>query len=105
MIEHNFKHTAVVRRKATTSDGGGGFTEVWSDYLSIKAAIRQLNSSEVYRNEARGLNTTHRLYTPIADIKDGDRVVMNGVTYEVKGKPNNPHQLNQFLQIELNELT
>lgn len=44
--------------------------------------------------------STHRLYTAVADILEGDRVVYGGVTYEINFVFD-PMNFGQFLQIDM----
>ena len=55
------KHKIIVQEKTQTSDGMGGFTEVWSDLLPTRAAIWPLNAREQMDALKLELSVNHRI--------------------------------------------
>ena len=55
------KHKIIVQEKTQTSDGMGGFTEVWSDLLPTRAAIWPLGAREQMDALKLELSVNHRI--------------------------------------------
>lgn len=84
--------TAVIRRLTRDSDGGGGFTETWTDVATVACRIAPLAGGERITSSARGSTvgervvdeTTNVVTLPAtADVTEKDRLVIDGRTYDV----------------------
>ena len=87
-IERFFTTPFVVQRPSITNTGGEavrGFSPVGS----FAGHLEQLSAAERVRDQRTEAESTHRLYCSLTtDIKAGDQVVANSITYEVIGEPN-----------------
>jgi len=77
-----FKPFAVTRPHMVKNKHGD-WVEEFQTHIQGSGYIRLLSGSEVLVSEKHTFVSTHRLYTAIMDIKKGDRITQNGVTYSV----------------------
>jgi len=103
MIEHRLTQTITVSRKTTSGRNTiGSPTEVYTPRTeTVPGLIRQLSASEQTQGGRRASKSTHRLYTMIIDLIDTDRVLCDGITYEVVGPPNKLQNMGRFMQTDL----
>jgi hypothetical protein len=91
-MDDTLTETCTIRRVARSEDGQGGWTEGWADeYADVpcrldpfQAVVSQYDTAA---HNARIANVDeYALRVKAAqDILPGDRVVLNGITYEVEG--------------------
>lgn len=55
------KHIVAIQQKVSTSDGMGGYTNVWADLYETRAAIWPMKSSEILDAMKLELNTDHKI--------------------------------------------
>jgi SPP1 family predicted phage head-tail adaptor len=93
-----------VQESTATADGLGGQTETWSAVSGlgeVNGRRRLLSGNEIIANEKRGYNSTHRFYCDYtSSITEGQRIVYGGEYYSIKFV-DNPHNENEFLQIDV----
>jgi SPP1 family predicted phage head-tail adaptor len=96
--------TFSVQSTTATPDSYGTQTEGWSNVAGlseVKGHMRRLSANEIIQNEKRGYNSTHRFYCNYtSSITAGMRIVYSGSNYKIVAPPDNPHEQNEFLQID-----
>lgn len=103
-IETYYESGIVIQRKTSVSNGLGGMVDSWSTHLTIDGRIRPLSGNEKISADKNTLYVTHRLYCSILDITEKDRVLFNGVKYEVKFVAN-PMNFGRYLMVDLEEVS
>ena len=73
---------------------------------NLRGEFKQKSSSEVIENGVVVVvvNTTYSTWYK-ADIKAGDQLVINGVTYEIKGKPDDVEGRKRYMVCNLEEIS
>jgi SPP1 family predicted phage head-tail adaptor len=98
---------ALARKRATfqslqtTPDGGGGFTQQWTGFtvwaqFSPDRAREKIQQGRIADNQSGVLRV--RSSTATRAINDTYRVVLDGVTYNVKSN-SNPDQRNDVIEL------
>ncbi|MGE5353908.1 MAG: hypothetical protein ACM3P0_17610 [Acidobacteriota bacterium] len=98
MITDFFDTEIQVLRKSQVESGGvvkNAFTPV----TTTQGKNTTLGSREAEENSRRGFVSTHRTYMEVVDVKNGDKLLINGEEFEVKDV-RNPMGLNKFLQVD-----
>lgn len=104
-ISHLLTQSVTIQRAGTRTDGVGDTQPDWSTPVETEVLgwLTQLSASEVLGNRDAQVSDW-RLFLPAdTTINAGDRVVANGITYEVDGLPANrptprgPHHLEAAL--------
>ena len=92
------------QEKSGSSDSMGGESETWSNVTAltnINARMRLLSGDEIIENDKRGFKSSHRAYCDYnSSITKSLRVVYNSEYYTIKFI-DNPHNENEFLQIDV----
>ena len=91
----------TVERSSKGVDSWGNPIQVWSTHDVVKGVIRQLSGSEANVSNKDTPISTHRMYCRKTDIKTIDRLLFNGVYYDVENV-NNVMNFDELLQVELN---
>lgn len=99
-IRSYFKQDFTSQRNEKVDNGCGGWADVWSNYISSNGCIRGLKGDESFKNDKLTAESTHRLYCNILDIIKEDRIIFDGITFEVLFV-NNVMQMGKHLQIDL----
>jgi len=99
--DHYGSQNIIIERATEAADGSGGTTKTWSTHLTLDGLIQPLSSQELLILERIGNKSTHKLYTDVEDILVTDRVVENGVTYNITGSPINPGNRDHHLETKL----
>lgn len=92
---------ATFRSLVITPDGAGGSTQAWTDYatvwaqLSPERAREKLQQGRIADNQAGVLRVRSSAATRL--VNDTYRVVVDGVTYDVRSHTN-PDQTNDMLE-------
>lgn len=74
----------IIQRETRVEGSYLGDTVTWSTHLSLKGSIQNISGYEAIQAEKLGVNATHRLYiNGSSDIKKNDRVLYNGVYYQI----------------------
>ncbi len=80
-------HRVTLQAVTRTPDGGGGFTESWSDLAdapTVYAAIRPLSGAEVFRFRQVSTEATHRIVIRYrADLTPARRIVHASDVYDI----------------------
>lgn len=100
MIENYYDTDGVIQRKTSTKNGIGGQTESWVNHLTLKGRLRLLNGDKKVSGNKKTIDATHRWYCDVVDILETDRLIVKGKTYLIKFI-DNPHDLNRFLQLDV----
>ena len=83
----SLRHMLRLQEKASTPDGGGGFTYVWQDVASnpeVYASIEALSGREDLRHYRLLTAVTHRLQIRYRDDVTADMRLTDGVNhYEI----------------------
>jgi hypothetical protein len=110
MIQDYFKDTAVVQKCTRSDDGNGGWTESWDPDTSIgdsgviKGLLSDVSSNDKYEYSKMGIDASYTFYTGIYNILSSHRIIYNGITFKILGKPKNPMNQNDHLKIPLKEI-
>ena len=100
-IESFYNQEFQIMRYTMTSSGYGGVQGAWSEHLKVIGRLRPMTADERLRADKVSLDSTHRLYTSIADIVSKDRVIdVYGNNYAIKGLKN-PMNMDNHLEIDL----
>lgn len=82
--------TATIQRRTAVSDSGGGRTYTWATAATVTARISPIGGGEgtgvgiATRGDRVSEETTHIVTLPQGtDVRESDRVVIAGVTFEV----------------------
>lgn len=95
------EHTATVQRSALTAGNfGARGSSVWSDLATgVSCSLQALGESERMRGDAILETGTHQMWVASTqDIKGRDRVVIDGVTYEVLGPAGDHSKMSMGMQ-------
>jgi len=96
----------VIQRKTVADNGFGGQTETWTTHLTVQGFIDWISDSGI---DAAGQRQT--ILRPIMmtktgqDIKQYDRAVWDGTTYNITNKPDNVMSRNHHLEFMLEVVT
>jgi SPP1 family predicted phage head-tail adaptor len=75
----------TIQRKATVSDGMGGFTTSWVTLATIRGDVRPLSGREALQAMQLQASVTHRVYIRYrADLKPADRLMMRGQPIQIR---------------------
>lgn len=100
-IESYYVSGIVIQRQGTvTRSALNAKIAAFATHLTVAGRIRPLSGREQANSMRENVFSTHRLYTAVADILEGDRVVYGGVTYEINFVFD-PMNFGQFLQIDM----
>jgi SPP1 family predicted phage head-tail adaptor len=97
------RHRVRLQALALASDGGGGYTESWSDLAEIWARVRPLTGVELTLGEQRQHRVTHEViirYRP--GIQPGQRLIYDGRALYILGIVN-ADERNAFLALHCEE--
>ncbi len=77
---------AIIWRRATVSDGGGGQTEVWNPIATVACRSSPVAGGEgAIRGDRIEDEATQIVTVPaLTDVTEVDRLVINSVTYNIK---------------------
>lgn len=78
--------TCMIQRRTPASDGGGGYTETWTDLAGpVRCRIEPAAGGEAGTTADRvDDETSHVAYLPaLTDITEADRVTIAGQSYDV----------------------
>lgn len=89
-----------IERLLKVRSGLGWSSEYIAHIELYNGVIDMLSGEEILANQNIQIESTHILIGPLADIKEGDRVIHNGIVYDVK-YVDNPMNLNKHLEITL----
>ncbi len=81
------KHRVTIEEPVRTSDGGGGFTEIWqsiADTPEVSASIVPVSGSEQLRFHQLGASVTHAIVIRYRnDITPAMRIVKGATVYDI----------------------
>ncbi|MGX9392564.1 phage head closure protein [Nitrobacteraceae bacterium UC4446_H13] len=95
---------ATFQRFTSVSDGAGGVTETWSDFVAVWAqfsperAREKIQQGRIADNQAGALRV--RSSSTTRQIGPTYRVVLDGVTYNIRSVVN-PDQRNDMLEFAI----
>ena len=95
-------HEVTVQVRTKTPDGGGGFTESWTDAFSVSGLMDTPSSSDIFR--AQQMNYTldrNFIYEYRKDTKAGMRIIFEEETYEVSARPRDQGGKHEIMQAPL----
>jgi len=93
----------TLQSSTLTSDGQGGFTEVWASAGTFLGRISPLTAQERLLQDKETMLTTHRIYCDNMDILPDDRIKWGDYYFQVIGIIN-PSELYHHLEIEVREI-
>lgn len=96
-LQRSLRSRAVTRRSARVSDGEGGWTEGYADYLlDVRCRRRPVGDSDTEIAEQLAAVIAHVVYfEPTEDVVRGDQVVVDGyeLVLEATTKPSRARYL------------
>lgn len=87
---NEYPHTVTFQAHTKVSDGGGGYTETWSDFFTTEAFVCPVKSFELYQSQQTSNPVNHSVFFPYQEGVKGDMRVMwhdRNQTLEVQSKP------------------
>lgn len=100
MVE--FPHSVTFLTEQKVSDGGGGFTMSWVDYVTIDAFMDTPTSREMFQAQQLQTPLDRNLYYAYrTDILPSMRVRHGTDTYELQGKPMDQGGQNEIMMVPL----
>lgn len=101
MITGLYNKTVDVMRITKTSDGMGGWTEAEVVHIdNLPCRINWLRGSERVQFDKDTYFRDAKLYCAVVDITNKDRIVYDGITYEVVNV-SNPDNMDRYLIVEM----
>ncbi len=90
---HLLTQPVTILRAATSTDGVGDTIEDWSTptETTVNGWLTQISESEVINRRDAQISDAHLFLDADVDILATDRVIANGVLYEVNGPPAHAH--------------
>jgi len=98
------RHVVKVQEQTDTADGLGGFSTVWSDKFTTRAAIWPLSSKEqldAMKLESVVTNKIRIRYR--SGITSKNRIKFGSRIFNIKGTPINPDERNIMLDMLVTE--
>lgn len=78
------RHYCAVQRLVQTTDGEGGFTNVWSTVGNIWASVKPIRAVQVFEMKSINVDATHHITTRgYGDITEKDRILFKSRYLEV----------------------
>lgn len=105
-IDHLLIHEASLHRATKSKNSAGGRAEKWGYVQEVTCRFTVYNPQDVERlDEQRvGYPTLYKVITRgDEDIREGDRFVFKGRTFEVLSPPLDPSFLGHHLEIQVAE--
>ena len=82
----NLRQRISIEQLARTPDGQGGFTESWSEFASVWAAIEPASASERYFAQRIESNISHKITIRWLDnVKSEMRIIFEGRIFQIHG--------------------
>lgn len=101
----DLRHRVTLQALGLTPDGGGGFTEFWSDLTEIWARIRPVAGVELTLGEQRQHRVTHEVAIRYRlGIQPSQRLIYDGRVFTILGIVN-ADERNGFLNLHCEERT
>lgn len=60
-LASRLKHQITIQQPTRTSDGMGGFTQVWNTFATVRAAVEPLRGKEQFEHQQIQSSITHRI--------------------------------------------
>ena len=99
------RHRVRLQAIELTGDGGGGFTEAWSDLAEIWADIRPVSGAEIGLAEQRQHRISHDVTIRYRlGVQPSQRLIHDGRALYILGIVN-PGERNAFLTLRCEERT
>jgi SPP1 family predicted phage head-tail adaptor len=97
------RHRVRLQARELTGDGGGGFTESWSDLAEIWADIQPVSGNEIGLGEQLQHRISHEVMIRYRlGVQPGQRLIHDGRTLYIMGIVN-PSERNAFLTLRCEE--
>ena len=93
------RHSVIVERESSVSDGYGGTAITWATQASFRAFVKPTSGTERLFAQRLDATITHRIYCRYrTDIITSDRINFNGRLMQIKAIINIEEQ-NRWLEI------
>lgn len=106
MITDEYPHTVIFQKSTKVSDGGGGGTRQWTDYLTTEAFVDPIHGTELYQAMQLTNPVNIRVYFPFSEEGlsiDGSMVVKwvdRNQTLKVQSRPIDQGGMGEILLVE-----
>jgi SPP1 family predicted phage head-tail adaptor len=98
---NEFPHTITFQSYTEVSDGGGGYTEEWSDFLTTEAHVQPVSSREYVRAQALQNPIDHNVYYPYQDgVTASMRILWDGKTLDIQSSPMDQGGMGEILLVK-----
>lgn len=87
---NEYPHTVTFQSLQKVSDGGGGYTQEYVDFLTTEAFVCPVKSFELYQSQQTSNPVNHSIFYPYQEGVKGDMRVFwhdREETLEVQSKP------------------
>jgi SPP1 family predicted phage head-tail adaptor len=98
------RHYITIQQKTLVADGLGGFTETWTTFKQVYAAIYPVRANELFELKQVQLNTTHRVRIRYMDKVTADMRILFKDRYLYITAIVNPDERNVYLEMLCNEV-
>ena len=100
----DLKHYITIQQKTLVPDGLGGFTETWTTFQSVYAAIWPMRASERVNMMQVEMNVTHRIRIRyLQKINSDMRISYGNRIFKIEGIANRDER-NKYLEILCSEV-
>lgn len=102
MFLEEFPHKVMVLKLTRVPDGGGGYTEGWTESHSFYGFLDTPSSKEIYQAEQLQHPFDRNLFYPYGeDLTTSHRVECEGDTYELASKPMDQGGQHEVMKVNL----
>lgn len=100
------RHTIEIQQKTKTADGMGSFTESWSEFATVRAAIWPVSAKEIISNQQNKQQITSKIRIRFLEgVTASMRVLFGTRRLEIVAPPINPDEKNIMLDLLCSEVT
>ena len=100
----SFKHRVTLQSCSQTTDGQGGYTDSWSDVVTLWASIEPLKGYERYQAMQLETPVTHKVTIRYnAAVTTAKRLIYGSRVFNIKEVINLAEE-NAFMELRVNEM-
>lgn len=96
-----FPHTITFQKYEKVSDGGGGYSQTWVNFLATEAHVQPISSSEYAQAQQLTNPIDHNIYYPYQEgVKGSMRAIWEGKTLSLRSNPLDQGGLGEILMVK-----
>lgn len=101
MIYEEFPHVVTFQRVEKVSDGGGGYVEKFTDYLTTEAFVGGITSREYYQAQQLQNPVDCNVYFPYRnDIEKTMRIIYESKVLTLKSEPIDQGGMHEIMNLK-----